>query len=120
MAKEDNLKPFDSNQSREKAKINGRKGGIASGEAKRKKKTMKEMLDYLLEKEIKNNQGETATTLEAISVSIIKQAMSGNVRAFEIIRDTIGQNPTQKLNLENLGFNVTVADEKHKKMLEEL
>ena len=37
-------------QSGKKASESGRRGGIASGESKRKQKTMKEMLDYLLEK----------------------------------------------------------------------
>lgn len=91
MANNQNLKPFDSNQSREEAKKNGRLGGIKSGEAKRAKKTMKEMLDYLLEKEIENKKGEKASTLEAISVSMIRQALNGNVKAFEVIRDTIGE-----------------------------
>lgn len=35
MANEENLKPKDSNQSQEEAKRNGKKGGIASGEARR-------------------------------------------------------------------------------------
>ena len=94
--KEDNLKPFDSNQSREQAKINGKKGGIKSGEVRRAKKTMKEMLDYLLAKEIENKKGEKATTQEAISVSLIKQALNGNVKAYEVIRDTIGQKPVER------------------------
>ncbi len=92
----------------------------AKSKGKQKKIQMRQMLEYLLAKEIKNNQGEMATTLEAISVTLIKQAMSGNVKAFEVIRDTIGQNPTHKMDLQNIGFNVTVADEKHKRMLEEL
>lgn len=96
MANEQNLKPFDSNQSREKAKINGRKGGIKSGEAKRARKTMREMLTYLLEKEITNKQGEKASTQEAITVALIKQALRGNVKAWEVIRDTIGEKPTEK------------------------
>ena len=98
---EQNLKPFDSNQSREEAKKNGRKGGIKSGEARRAKKTMKAMLDYLLEKEITNKNGEKATTLEAIMVQAIKQSLNGNIRALEFIRDTIGQNPrfTTELNI---------------------
>ena len=76
-------------------------GGKKSGEVRRAKKTMKQMLDYLLEKEITNKAGETATTMEAIMVQAIKQAMSGNVRALEFIRDTIGQNPryTTELNI---------------------
>ena len=88
-----------SKRSPQEVRENGRKGGIKSGEVRRAKKTMKQMLDYLLEKEIKNNQGETATTLEAITVSLIKQAMSGNVKAYEVIRDTIGQNPNRVTEL---------------------
>ena len=44
MANEQNLKPFTSNQSREEAVKNGRKGGIRSGEAKREKKLIKDRI----------------------------------------------------------------------------
>lgn len=110
MANNDNLKPFDSNQSREEAKKNGRKGGIKSGEAKRRRKTMREMLDYLLEKELTNKNGEKATTLEAMMTSMIKQGLNGNVKAVEFIRDTTGQKPTEKVEATNA--NITVTDEK--------
>ena len=50
MANNENLKPFDSNQSREEAKKNGRKGGIKSGEVRRARKTLREE-----RREIKNN-----------------------------------------------------------------
>lgn len=96
MANEQNLKPFDSNQSREEAKKNGRKGGIASGEARRAKKTMKEMLDYLLEKEISTNKGEKVTYREAILTSTIKKAIKGDVKAAQFIRDTAGEAPITK------------------------
>ena len=43
-----NLKPFTSEQSREQAKINGRKGGIACGEARREEKRMREALEFVL------------------------------------------------------------------------
>ena len=43
-----NLKPFTTEQSREKAKKNGQKGGIASGKAKRKKKTMRQLAEICL------------------------------------------------------------------------
>lgn len=88
--KQENLLPFNELTEKEQRKICS-KGGKKSGEVRRTKKTMKEMLNYLLEKEIENKKGEKATTLEAISVSMIKQALSGNVKAFEIIRDTIGE-----------------------------
>ena len=77
------------------ARKNGRIGGKKSGEVRRAKKTMREMLDYLLEKEIKTNKGDMST-LEAIMVSMIAKASKGDVRATEFIRDTIGQKPTEK------------------------
>ena len=84
---DENLKTPSASEARER----GKRGGIKSGEVRRAKKTMKQMLDYLLEKEITNKAGEKASTLEAISVSMIKQALNGNVKAFEVIRDTIGE-----------------------------
>ena len=98
--KEDNLIPFTSEQSREQAKINGRKGGIASGEAKRARKSMRDMLDYLLEKEILNKQtGEQVTCQEAMLSSMIKKAIKGDVKACQFVRDTIGEMPAVKTEL---------------------
>lgn len=110
MANNENLKPFDSNQSREEAKKNGRKGGKKSGEVRRQKKTMREMLDYLLEKELTSKNGEKATTLEAMMTAMIKQGLNGNVKAVEFIRDTLGEKPTEKVEATNA--NITVTDEK--------
>ena len=95
----DNLKPFDSNQNREKAKKNGRKGGKASGEAKRKKKLLKDCLDELLQKEWENRQGEKMSGSEAISVAVFKKALAGDIKAYEVVRDTAGQKPVDKIML---------------------
>lgn len=81
--KTENLKRLSSDEARE----NGRKGGIKSGEVRRERKALKEELLYLLE------QGNTQ---EKISLALIKQALKGNVKAFETIRDTIGEKPTDK------------------------
>ena len=110
MANNENLKPFDSNQNREEAKKNGRKGGKKSGEVRRQKKTMREILDYLLEKELTSKNGEKATTLEAMMTAMIKQGLNGNVKAVEFIRDTTGQKPTEKVEATNA--TITVTDEK--------
>ena len=98
MPNNENLTPV---RTKEEARQRGQNGGKKSGEARRAKKTMKAMLDYLLEKEITNKNGEKATTLEAIMVQAIKQSLNGNIRALEFIRDTIGQNPrfTTELNI---------------------
>lgn len=70
-----------------------RKGGIASGEARRRKRTLKEELILLLE------QGDTQ---EKISLSLIKQALEGNTKAFEIIRDTVGEKPKEEIEVNDV------------------
>ena len=88
-----NLKMFDSNQNREEAKKNGMKGGIASGEARRRMKTFREELQALLETEIMNAKGEKISYQKNINSALILKAAKGDVRAYEVIRDTLGQKP---------------------------
>ena len=111
MANNENLKPPINERSTSEQREIRSKGGIKSGEVRRAKKTMKEMLDYLLSKEIENKKGEKATTQEAISVSLIKQALNGNVKAFEVIRDTIGEKPTDKQEITNTTPQIVVASQ---------
>lgn len=101
MANNENLKPPINERSTSEQREICQKGGIKSGEARRAKKTMREMLNYLLEKEITNRSGEKATTQEAITVSLINQALKGNVKAWEVIRDTIGEKPEQNIKLDS-------------------
>ena len=77
-----------------------RLGGFASGEAKRRRKPIREELEFLLAKQLKNNKGEDISTREAISTALIGQAIKGNVKAFIAIRDTIGEKPTEKTQTE--------------------
>ena len=77
-----------------------RLGGFASGKAKRERKTIREELEFLLAKQLKNNKGEDISTREAISTALIGQAIKGNVKAFIAIRDTIGEKPTEKTQTE--------------------
>ena len=86
---EENLKPFVKGEQRQKDL--GKMGGIASGEARRERKTLKEELLLLL------SNGDTQ---EKISLSLIQQALDGNTKAFEIIRDTVGEKPVDKLEAD--------------------
>lgn len=79
----------------------------AKSKGQKNAKTFREVLDYLLEKEITNKAGEKATTREAISVSLIKKALSGDVRAYEVIRDTTGEKPTDKIDATNTNIDIT-------------
>ncbi len=85
-------------QTGEKQARIAKKGGIASGASKRKQKTMKEMLDYLLDKEVVNKStGEKVTSLEAMMSAIVRKAISGHVESCKFVRSTIGQDPITKI-----------------------
>lgn len=83
---EENLIP-QSERTKEEQREIARKGGIASGEARRRKKTLKEELIALLETNDNNNK---------ISVALLQRALNGDIQAFTTIRDTIGEKPIDK------------------------
>ena len=85
MAGKENLRPV---SSKDEARERGRKGGLASGEARRKRKTLKEELLLML------SEGETQ---QSVTLALIEKAMSGDTKAFEVIRDTIGEKPVDKV-----------------------
>lgn len=88
----------------EKAKKIGSIGGKKSAEAAKKRKTMREMLDYLLTQPAAKKKD--IDTLEAILVAAIRKAQKGNIKALEFIRDTVGEKPVDKLSGN---FNLTQA-----------
>lgn len=91
----ENMKPV---RSKEEAKELGAKGGRKSGESRRKKRALREYLEARLE--IKSGDMNTA---EAITVALVEKALAGDVRAYETIRDTLGQNPRQVVETEVSG-----------------
>ena len=102
MANEQNLRPCEYQLSQEEAK----KGGIASGEARRRKRDLRQALELLLEKEYKQWNGETITGNEVITAKLFEQAAKGNVKAFETIRATVGQDPVQKVVIAEVDQDV--------------
>ena len=80
-------------KSGKQAAKSGKAGGIASGVAKREKRLMREILDELLSRKAGKSE---MTYKEAIMLRTVKQAIDGNAKAREFIRDTIGEKPTDK------------------------
>ena len=74
----------------------GRRGALVSNAKQAAAKTFREELKALLEMEIANSKGEKLSTRKAISTALIKEAISGNYRAFAEIRDTIGEKPIEQ------------------------
>lgn len=86
MANSENLKPMNKRTKSEQREI-AQKAGIKSGEVRRARKTLKEELLLLL---------ESGDNQQKMSVALFQKALKGDIKAFEVIRDTIGEKPTDK------------------------
>lgn len=95
----ENLIPFNKLTEEEQREI-AKKGGEASVKARKERKTLREELKLMLEL-----PGEQ----EKLCNALLKQAQRGNTKAFEVLRDTVGEKPTDNLNIGTDGsFNITV------------
>lgn len=89
MANEQNLRVPTSSEARE----NGKKGGIASGKARRKKADFQKALKLVLSSEVSNenlavaleNLGYEKTNEMAIALNTVQKAVKGDLRAVELI-----------------------------------
>lgn len=104
MAKEDIVKyQFNSDQSRTKAAENGRKGGIASGEAKRERANLKRQLQIFLESDdYTDKHGNKMTGAELMVKVAIREMSKGNPKYWELIRDTAGFKPIDKIQVSEI------------------
>lgn len=89
MANSKNLKRFTSSEAWE----NGKKGAKKSAEKRRERKKFKELLEIALQLPDKES-GEQNDF--AIVAALIKKAVKGDTKAFELIRDTVGEKPVDK------------------------
>ena len=110
MPNEQNLKYIAPGElSKEEAAERGRKGGINSVKSRRRKKLLRECLEELLdtEQEVKIN-GVTLkkTNAELLSVTLMKKALKGDVKAFDVLRDTAGEKPIDKVMVADVDQSV--------------
>lgn len=94
----------------DEARANGRKGGRASGRARRARRDMRETFRELLDMPMRPGgmtsfgtlegaEGKNMTVGEAIAMRMLCEAMDGDVRAAEFVRDTSGQRPSQSVEV---------------------
>lgn len=119
MANEENLKPI---RSASEAREKGRQGGKASGIARAKEKTIREALKAVLNGKYEID-GEILNGYEALAIRAFKAAVDGNINAFKEIRDTVGEKPTDNLNLGSgeeqvKGISITFVDKSNPKAKE--
>lgn len=104
MANEQNLVQ---NRPRAEAEALSRKGGVASGAARRKKRDLRQSMRTILEMDISPKQEEQLQKLgidpsgwtlgDIVNIMAVQTAMKGNVAAMAYCRDTAGYNPELQL-----------------------
>lgn len=77
---------------KKKASVAGKK----SGEVRRKAKSLREALQAMLDGKYEVD-GKTLEGRDALALALIQKAASGDVSAFNSIRDTIGEKPKEKV-----------------------
>ena len=103
---EQNLKKYSEYSAKEKEEFH-RQGGIASGQSKRRRKTFAETLQAALAREITVEQGKEklqalgydGTWMDLLSQAQVDKASRGDTEAFRAVRDTIGENPKQAVDV---------------------
>ena len=112
-----------SNMTPEQRREYGRKGGLASVEARRKKKAMRDRLELLLDMTMKSGReanletiksyadlkGKNITVQDAMMIAQIQKALKGDTYAAAFIRDTAGENPSVKVEADvDMDLNITI------------
>ena len=109
VGRKENLKPLDKRTKEEQRAVQ-RMGGKASGEARRRKKTMREALEMLMYdtelsetvKEMLRADGIDSKDMNhqmVITRSLIAKAESGDVQAYNAICAMIGEKPAEKMEM---------------------
>ncbi|MCL2631507.1 MAG: hypothetical protein FWD45_00205 [Coriobacteriia bacterium] len=120
MPNEDNLRPQNTRTKSEQRAV-AVQGGKASGAARRQKKLIRDNLQMLMEMQVKPGKAaeslrklgipeDEMTNQMAMAVAAWQEALKGNVRAQEYVRDTIGQRPADKLIVAEVDTDWFIED----------
>lgn len=90
----------------EERREQARRAGIASGEAKRRRRTAQEIYTQMLDQEARPeltaglDLPEGATNYDVLLAKMMLQGQKGNVKAATFVRDTAGDMPTTKVQAD--------------------
>lgn len=93
-----NIEKYRQSVTKDVVRQNCSKGGRNSAENRRQRKTLGETLTAIL---------ETGNNQEDLCLALFQSALKGNYKAFNSLRDTIGEMPTQK---QEVTTNMTEGD----------
>lgn len=110
---DENLKGygFDERTASEQRKI-AQKGGIVSGQVRRQKKAFRELFEQMLSEDGGTLNGQQVSRKDMVTARAIKMLTSDKtkdqdfLRAFEIVRDTIGEKPVEKVVVSEVSQDI--------------
>ena len=122
-----NLK-LNSKRTKEELSAMGKKGAAKAKETKKRKREIRETLLDLLSMPMKPGKiseastiagltGKNVTASEAMALAMLTQALEGDVRAAEFVRDSSGQKPVQQMEVS---ANAKEASAAFKSLLDEV
>lgn len=125
---DENLKPV---RTKSEARERGRKGGIASGKARRDKRTWKQVVDDLASRIIIDKDGNLALSpitgkpmsiREGINTKLLQQALQGNLKAIGMLFDISGEKTVnnQLTGKEGKDLFATMTEEELQQKKEEM
>ena len=111
--KVENLKPQNTRTKEEQREI-ARLGGIASGKARRQKKTFREIAEALGSAKMRSGEAFDIETIERMgdlkdaNLSLkevmiwqqVQKAINGDTKAFEVVMAVLGEQPTDKVEIQ--------------------
>lgn len=93
---EKNLIPLNTLSESERKAI-ARKGGKASGKARKELSNFKKVVKTLLSAEFYDKEAKkTLTGYEAVAIQMFRKALQGDRQSAEFLRDTAGESPKEK------------------------
>ena len=106
MANEQNLRPFDMLTESEQREIRV-KGGKASGEARRKRADLRKVIQLWLEEQATTDKnGNPMTGAELMAMVAVKEMSRGSAKHWELLRDTAGYKPVDKVMVADVDPSV--------------
>ena len=118
-------------RTKEEAKELGRKGGVASGKSRHRKRQFRDELEMLLPLTDKGKDwqpiinpltGRKQTVQQSITMQLLLKARKGDVKAAKLILDTLGElvlKEEHKHEIEG-GMVIVTADEREKAALKKM
>ncbi|HEM6261973.1 TPA: stress-induced protein [Streptococcus suis] len=109
--------------SSDEARKNGKKGGIASGKARRKKSNLKKAFETILQADVTSSVakkqledlGFEATNEMAVAMVMMQKAMKGDVRAFEQINKLVAIDTKDRLDKQEQRERIKALQLENKK-----